>query len=115
MIPTVRELWLQTVLGFWVDAFIKTESSSSFQAQQHQQHEPTRESYRLWLRTQESLSAAFTTTAMTASQTTWAEEGGHLSGASASVTATAISMGAVLGVQWYFDSTGDRVHFQVVP
>ncbi|KAG9065337.1 hypothetical protein KI688_002662 [Linnemannia hyalina] len=115
MIPTVRELWLQTVLGFWVDAFIKTESFSSSQVQQHQQHELTRESYRLWLRTQESLSAAFTTTAMTASQPTWAEEGGRLSGAGAGATATATSMGAVLGVQWYFDSTGDRVHFQVVP
>ncbi|KAF9133958.1 hypothetical protein BGX30_012093 [Mortierella sp. GBA39] len=115
MIPTVRELWLQTVLGFWVDAFIKTESSSSSQVLQHQQHEPTRESYRLWLRTQESLSAAFTTTAMTASQPTWAEEDGRLSGAGAAATATTASMGAVLGVQWYFDRTGDRVHFQVVP
>ncbi|KAF9542787.1 hypothetical protein EC957_001685 [Mortierella hygrophila] len=115
MIPTVRELWLQTALGFWVDAFIKTGSSSSSQVQQHQQHEPTRESYRLWLRTQESLSAAFTTTAMTESQPTWAEEGGRLSSPGAAATATAASMGAVLGVQWYFDSTGDRVHFQVVP
>lgn len=117
MIPTVRELWLQTVLGFWVDVFIKTEPSLSSQVQQQQQNEPRRESYSLWLRTQESLSAAFTTTVIAASQSTWAEDGGRLSGAGAGAgdTATAASMGAVLGIQWYFDSTGDRVQFQVVP
>lgn len=114
MIPTVRELWLKTVLGFWVDTFIKTESSLSpqLQQQQQQQHDPRRESYRLWVQTHESLSATFTTTAIAASQSTSVEEGGLLSGAAA--TATAASMGAVLGVQWYFDSTGDRVQFQVV-
>ncbi|KAG0069196.1 hypothetical protein BGZ89_003338 [Linnemannia elongata] len=114
MIPTVRELWLKTVLGFWVDTFIKTESSLSpqLQQQQQQQHDPRRESYRLWIQTHESLSATFTTTAIAVSQSTSAEKGGLLSGAAA--TATAASMGAVLGVQWYFDSTGDRFQFQVV-
>lgn len=114
MIPTVRELWLQTALVFWVDAYIKTEPSSSSQVQQQQQNEPRRESYSLWLRTQESLSAVFTTTVIAASQSTWAEEGERLSDVGAAASATAASMGAVLGVQWYFDRTGDCVQFQVV-
>lgn len=112
MMPTVRELWLQTVMGFWVDAFIKTEPSlSSLIQQQQQQQTPRQESYRLWVRTQESLSAAFTTTAATVLQPTWAEEGHSFH---AGTDTAAASMGAILGVQWHFDSAGDRVYFEVV-
>ncbi|KAG0296928.1 hypothetical protein BGZ97_004387 [Linnemannia gamsii] len=110
MMPTVRELWLQTVLGFWVDAFIKTGPSLSSLNQQQQQ-EPRRESYRLWVRTQESLGAAFTTTATTASPSTWAEEGRSPNAGSG---APAASNGAVLVVQWHFDREGKRVDFEVV-
>ncbi|KAF9139409.1 hypothetical protein BG015_002045 [Linnemannia schmuckeri] len=114
MMPTVRELWLQTAMGFWVDAFVKIELwlSPAIQ-QQQQQQERKRESYRLWVRTQDSLSAAFTTAATTALQSTWAEEGSPF-GASAGAP-TAASMGAVLGVQWRFDSMGERIHFEIVP
>ncbi|KAG0217100.1 hypothetical protein BGX33_011437 [Mortierella sp. NVP41] len=116
MMPTVRELWLQTVLGFWVDALFKTEQPPITLQQQQQQ--AWRDSYTMWVITQESLSAAFTTatTTATAAPPAWVE--GDMSStatAAAAAAAAADSIGAILGVRWHFDASGDRVHFDILP
>ncbi|KAF9133321.1 hypothetical protein BGW39_010025 [Mortierella sp. 14UC] len=114
MMPTVRELWLQSVMGYWVDSSIKTERASVIQ------QGSIREAYKLWVRTQESLNAAFTTpltatTQMSGMSEQAIEEVCSSSGITITATAAvAASMGAVLGVQWHFDSAGDRVHFEVI-
>ncbi|KAG0259580.1 hypothetical protein BGZ95_004636 [Linnemannia exigua] len=115
--PTVRELWLQTAMAYWVDSIIKTERSSVVQ-----QGSTTREAHKLWVRTQESLNAAFTSpTAPTMQMQMMAtlDQVSEEACSSGDTTTTAspgsaASMGAVLGVQWHFDSSGDGVHFAFI-
>jgi hypothetical protein len=114
--PTVRELWLQTVMGYWVDSFIKIERATITQ------QSSVKEVYKLWVRTQESLDAVFTTSAteitmpMTSTSEQTSPDACPSTGAtiSSAVDSTTALMGAVLGVQWHFDSAGDRVHLKII-
>ncbi|KAF9923960.1 hypothetical protein FBU30_005980 [Linnemannia zychae] len=99
MMPIAHELWLQTIMGFWVDAIIKVEAVAPVL----QPYSYSKESFMLWIKTQESLHNAFESMS-TNSDVFWTNEDGH---------SRAEPKNTVLGVQWSIDSTGTCVQFSV--
>ncbi|KAF9991249.1 hypothetical protein BGZ75_000002 [Mortierella antarctica] len=121
--PSPQELWLQKVLGFWVDAMITIERDDSVNQERHhvevtidgsQMEASPREhwksvvskdAYRLWIRTHKSI-MAMVSSSDNSTVAPWMDEGD-------TGLATA-SSGAVLGLRWHVDIMDSRFHLQVL-
>lgn len=115
--PSPQELWLQKVLGYWVDAMVTIEREDRESQEQHNvdvamegpqmEAKPavTKDSYRLWIRTHSSIMAMVSSSSdnNVAHQMDEGDAG----------LATA-SLGAVLGLRWHFDMAENRFHLQTL-
>ncbi|KAF9571065.1 hypothetical protein EC968_001049 [Mortierella alpina] len=116
--PSPQELWLQKLLGYWVDAMITVERDDGESQEQHDvevalegypmeasQRENwksvvSKDLHRLWIRTHQSIMAMVSSSA---NNTAEGDTG-----------RTTTSSGAVLGLRWHFDSVDNRFHLHLL-